>query len=111
MKKAFSFVEIFLVIVILGLLAAVFIPATVKIREKVRMDAIEKNLSMIVSAGQLFNSENGTKTVPYKTLVDRKFLPPLDSVSGENYENLSVESDGGILSVSTSLGQKIDKKY
>ena len=42
-RRGFSFIEVLLVLIIAGLLAAVFIPAAVKIRQDVRLEYIEEN--------------------------------------------------------------------
>ena len=52
-RRGFSFIEVLLVLIIAGLLAAVFIPAAVKIRQDVRLEYIEENLDKIIEAGQL----------------------------------------------------------
>lgn len=111
MRKAFSLVEILLVCVIIGLLAAVFVPATVKIRQSVRLDYIERNLDKIITAGKQYNSERGTTVINYKSLVDEKYLPKVEPVSGESYEKVSIDSTGGTAQVTTSLGEKVEKAY
>jgi len=110
-RKAFSFVELLLLCAILGLLAAVFVPATVKIRQNVRLDFIETNLGKVIAAGKQYNSERGTTTIAYPALVDEKYLPKLETVSGEDYSNVSIESTGGTAEVTTSLGEKVKKAY
>ena len=52
LKKGFSVIEAVLFLAIIGLIAAVFVPAAVKIRKSVREDAISANVSKIVHAGQ-----------------------------------------------------------
>lgn len=110
-RKAFSFVELFLVIGILALIAAIFVPAAAKIRDKARRDVIVDNLSAFVAAGQTYVSERGVKRVNYQTLVESKMLKPLESVSGEAYDKLVYDSTSNIVSVTTSIGDKVEKEY
>lgn len=71
-KKGFTLVEIMIVVVIIGLLAALAIPAF----KKVRNNAIEKSLlndaRQISSACQQYGSENATSIVPAGEIT--KFL-------------------------------------
>lgn len=110
-RKAFSVVELFLVVGILALIAAVFVPAAAKIRDKARRDIICDNLNSFVAAGQNYVSERGVKRVNYQTLVESKMLKPLESVSGEVYNNLIFDSSMSSVNVVTSLGDKIEKEY
>ena len=72
LKKGFTLVEIMIVVVIIGLLAALAIPAF----KKVRNNAIEKSLlndaRQVSSACQQYGSENATSAVPATEV--RKFL-------------------------------------
>ena len=109
-RRAFSFFEVILVIVIFGLLAAIFVPATVKIREDVCQSMIEKQLNAVIKAAQQYNADKGTSSVDYKTLVDSKYIPKLESVSGESYDALTIASRG-TASVKTSMGKDISVEY
>ena len=110
-RSGFSFIEVLLVLIIAGLLAAVFIPAAVKIRQDVRFEYIEANLEKIIKAGQQYNSERGTVLISYPALVEGKYMPKLESVSGESYDKVNIESGGGTVEVTTSLGEKVKKDY
>lgn len=110
-RRGFSFIEILLVLIIAGLLAAVFIPAAVKVRQDVRLEYIEDNLEKIIEAGQQYNSEHGTLMVGYPTLVKAKYMQKLESVSGESYDKINVESGGGTLEITTPLGENVKKEY
>ncbi len=110
-KKAFLLLEVLLVFVIIGLLAAVFIPASLKIRRDAREDVIAAQIGKIIAAGQQYNSDKGAVTVDYKTLVGTNYLPKLESVDGESYDNTSVSVTGGKITVSTPSGSVVEKKY
>ena len=53
-RRGFSFIEVLLVLIIAGLLAAVFIPAAVKIRQDVRLEYIEENFDKIEHSRWLY---------------------------------------------------------
>jgi len=110
-KKAFLLIEALLVLVIIGLLAAVFIPASLKIRRDAREGVIAAQVGKIIAAGQLYNSDKGAVTVDYKTLVNTNYLPKLESVDGESYDGVSVSTSGGKITVSTPSGSVVEKKY
>lgn len=84
-KKGFTLVEIMIVVVIIGLLAALAIPAF----KKVRNNAIEKTLlndaRQISSACQQYGSENATSIVPVNEVV--KFLSGNKLSSNVVYNN------------------------
>lgn len=109
-KKGFTLVEIMIVVVIIGLLAAMAIPAFNKVREQSRQKAIINNLRQVSSAGQQYILENGTPTVGYLSLVPTYFQT-VSAVAGEVYTGLVVSEDGGSLSVVTSGGDTIFYTY
>ncbi len=110
-KRAFSIVELVLILGILGLIAAVFIPATAKIREKARNDIIISNLQKFVNAGGLYLKDRGLKNVSYKTLVSSKTLEPLTSVCGEKYDDLVYSTNEKTVEVETPSGGKVVLTY
>ena len=69
------------------------------------------NLDKIIEAGQQYNSERGTLLISYPALVEGKYLPKLESISGESYDKVNIESGGGTAEVVTSLGEKVKKEY
>lgn len=100
-KKGFTLVEIMIVVVIIGLLAAMAIPAFNKVREQSREKSITNNLRQIASAGQQYILEEGAVTVPFASLQPTYF-PTIAAVAGEAYTAIVISEDGGVLSVSTS---------
>lgn len=110
-RNAFSALEILLVAVILGLLAAVFVPATAVIAEKSRAGVVKAHISQIVEAGKKYNADKGTETVDYGTLVSERYLNPLQPVAGEKYDEISIEAGGGRAKTVTARGTEISKSY
>ncbi len=62
-KKGFTLVEIMIVVVIIGLLAAMAIPAFQKVRENSRASAMDNDARQIASGAQQFMLENNVTTV------------------------------------------------
>lgn len=110
-RKGFAFLEFVLVIVIIGLLAAVFIPASLAIKEKARVDVITNQLSELTKKAQAYINEKDLKSVDYKTLINAKVIEPLESVAGEKYEQVVVKKEGGTVSVKTASGTEVSREY
>ena len=104
-RKGFSVIEFLLVVVILGLLAAVFVA------EKYRVVAVESNLDAIAEAGKKYISDKSANSVDYKTLVSEKYLEPVQPVAGESYDGIKIESGGGKIEVVTAKGSEVTKVY
>lgn len=111
-KKAFSLFELVLLLAALGLIACAVVPAVaVFSRQSGEKAAVAANLEKIVEAGKKYNSDNGTDTADYVSLVDGKYLEPLKSIAGESYDGVSITDKGGVAEVSTKDGAKVSKKY
>lgn len=63
-KKGFTLVEIMIVVVIIGLLAAMAIPAFQKVRENSRASAADNDARQLASAAQQYMLENNVTTAP-----------------------------------------------
>lgn len=109
-RKGFTLVEIMIVVVIIGLLAAMAVPAFNKVREEARRKAIINNLRQIASAGQQYILENGKTSVKYKDLKD-VYFKDITPVAGESYNGITVEETGGTLDVRTKGGMKVEYSY
>jgi type IV pilus assembly protein PilA len=109
-RKGFTLVEIMIVVVIIGLLAAMAVPAFNKVREEARRKAIINNLRQVASAGQQYILENGVTDVKYKDL-EGVYFNTIDPVAGESYKNLTVKETGGTLDVRTKGGMKVEYSY
>lgn len=85
-KKGFTLVEIMIVVVIIGLLAAMAIPAFQKVRQTSQEKAITNNLRQLASAADQYFLENGVTSVAQTDLVGTdKYVKTLDAVAGETY--------------------------
>jgi type IV pilus assembly protein PilA len=81
-QKGFTLVEIMIVVVIIGLLALMAIPAFQKVRASSQDKAVLNNMRQLGSAANLYFLENGTNQVALANLVGSKAL---NIVAGEVY--------------------------
>ncbi|MDP0497254.1 MAG: prepilin-type N-terminal cleavage/methylation domain-containing protein [Verrucomicrobiota bacterium JB024] len=91
-KKGFTLVEIMIVVVIIGLLAAMAIPAFNKVRQESRTKTITNNLRQVASAGQQYMLETGLASVSYDDLCPTYFAT-IKTVNGEDYDAVTVYED------------------
>lgn len=114
-RKGFTLVEIMIVVVIIGLLASMAVPAFNKVRESARKKAIVNNLRQIASAGQQYLIENGTAgSVDYQTLVDDDYLKAIDPVTDEDYSSVIVTDANQVQTISvdsTILNDTIEYSF
>jgi type IV pilus assembly protein PilA len=100
-KKGFTLVEIMIVVVIIGLLAAMAIPAFQKVRTTSQEKAITNNLRQFASAAQQYMLDHGVATVDYTSIVgDTKHISTITPVRGESYTGLSITTTTTELSIS-----------
>ncbi len=85
-NKGFTLVEIMIVVVIIGLLAAMAIPAFQKVRTESQKKAITNNIRQITAAADQYFLENGTTEVTQTLLVGNdKYVKELKIVASEVY--------------------------
>ena len=111
LRKGFSIIEVILVLVIIGLLAAVFVPATAKVRQKVKDNVVYEQLSKIAKTAKTYLAGRTVEQVSYKTLVDEKQMPALESVQGEKYDDIVVKKNEISVSISLPDGRIISAEY
>jgi type IV pilus assembly protein PilA len=85
-SQGFTLVEIMIVVVIIGLLAAMAIPAFQKVRQSSQDKAVLNNARQLSAAADQYYLENGVSTVVSSNLVGSdKYVKAINTVAGETY--------------------------
>jgi type IV pilus assembly protein PilA len=85
-NKGFTLVEIMIVVVIIGLLASMAIPAFQKVRTNSQDKAVLNNARQLSAASDQYYLENGVSTVTLSDLIGpTTYIKALNSVANENY--------------------------
>ena len=85
-KKGFTLVEIMIVVVIIGLLAAMAVPAFQKVRETSQEKAVLNNLRQLAAGADQHFLENGATSAALTDIVGAdKYVKALNIVGGETY--------------------------
>ena len=102
-KKGFTLVEIMIVVVIIGLLAAMAIPAFNKVRATSQNKAVINNLRQYASAAQQYMLDEGVATVNYSDIVGVGLhISTMDTVANESYTPLTLGTDTTQLQVTVN---------
>ncbi len=84
--KGFTLVEIMIVVVIIGLLAAMAIPAFQKVRQASQDKAVLNNARQLSAAADQYYLEYGGSTVARSMLLGpTNYVKSLNTVAGETY--------------------------
>ncbi len=85
-SKGFTLVEIMIVVVIIGLLAAMAIPAFQKVRAASQDKTVQNNMRQLGGAADQYFLENGTSTAQITSLVGSSaYVKALNTVANESY--------------------------
>jgi type IV pilus assembly protein PilA len=85
-QKGFTLVEIMIVVVIIGLLAAMAIPAFQKVRQSSQDKAVLNNARQLAAAADQYFLENGVSSVTQGNLVGAtNYVKSLNLVANETY--------------------------
>ena len=85
-NKGFTLVEIMIVVVIIGLLAAMAIPAFQKVRTASQDKAVTNNIRQLGAAADQYFLENGVSTAGVTSLVGSSaYIKALTTVANETY--------------------------
>jgi type IV pilus assembly protein PilA len=84
--KGFTLVEIMIVVVIIGLLAAMAIPAFQKVRTSSQDKAVLNNARQLSAGADQYYLENGVSTVTLSDLLGpTSYVKTLNTVANETY--------------------------
>ena len=85
-SKGFTLVEIMIVVVIIGLLAAMAIPAFQKVRQSSQDKAVLNNARQLSAGADQYFLENGVSSVASSDLIGAdKYVKAVNTVAGETY--------------------------
>ncbi|ARJ37824.1 hypothetical protein SporoP8_02330 [Sporosarcina ureae] len=81
-QKGLTLVELLAVIVILGIIAAIAVPAIGNIITNSKVNALKADGQNVLAAAQMYFAENGAKTVTQADLISGGFLEDAGGFTG-----------------------------
>lgn len=107
-RNAFTLVEIMIVIVIIGLLAAMAIPLISAFGNRSKEKVIYQNLRQLNNAAQIHFLETAENTADLEDLVGPgRYLNRLDPVAGETYPSTIAFGVTEIVATGASFGDVV----
>ncbi|QYM78764.1 prepilin-type N-terminal cleavage/methylation domain-containing protein [Horticoccus luteus] len=104
-NRGFTLVEIMIVVVIIGLLAAMAIPAFQKVRQSSQDKAVLNNARQLSGAADQYFLENGVSTAALSDLVGSdKYVKAVNTVASESYP--ANYTQGVTITISGVAGQR-----
>jgi type IV pilus assembly protein PilA len=92
--RGFTLVEIMIVVVIIGLLAAMAIPAFQKVRKASQDKTVLNNARQLSAAADQYYLENGVSTVTLSNLVGTSnYVKALNLVANETYPSAYTQGE------------------
>jgi type IV pilus assembly protein PilA len=86
LRQGFTLVEIMIVVVIIGLLAMMAVPAFNKVRRTSQDKTVTNNARQLSAAADQYFLENGATTCASSNLVGSdKYVKAINTVAGETY--------------------------
>ena len=105
-RKGFTLVEIMIVVVIIGLLAAMAIPAFQKVRQSSQDKAVLNNARQLAGGADQYFLENGVSTVSFGALVGAdKYVKAVQLAANEAYP--AVFTQGQAITITGVAGSRI----
>ena len=93
--KGFTLVEIMIVVVIIGLLAVLAIPAFNRVRSTAQRNSVTNNLRQVANAADQYFIQNGVTQVQITSLIgSTSFIKTLQPVAKEDYTSLGTIEQG-----------------